>query len=225
MSTRARSASLLLLGCFYAGCAGPGPAEPVAPAARFAVTRAAGPAAEPVAPAERPVLRLRRVDAEGRPLRLRALVFDRRGQEQVAALVGTPPGPVSLPPGRYRVRVLAEPGPFGFHVDLAPGRPVEVLVCSDPAARSHAAVVETRREPLGDGVTYVERQVLGFGWGPVPPIPSAGELGERGALGRGEASASATPPEIPSALELEAWRAEQRRRAERAAGGVAPPAP
>ncbi len=173
-SAGGRATGLLLL-ALSAGCVAPaaGP-QPIAasvtasdpshllppPAAGPSMTEAAGVA-----------LSLRRVGEDGAPLPVQAEVWDPATGECLLALDGCPPEPARLPPGEYRLMIFERPLPFGFAVLLEPERPVDVLICSDDGGRAHAVGVETLRRPLGGGVTLVERQVLGFGWGPPPPLP------------------------------------------------------
>lgn len=164
------------------GCAATRPAE--APAAPLAAERAqvAPPAREEAAqapaaaeaeamagiPADRVKLVVTRADEQGRPLHLRAVVDpDALGPaEPVAVHDAQGPAEALLAPGRYHVLIFAEPGPFGFDVVLERDRPLtDVLVLSAP--RGHTVLVD-RCQPVGPGLTMVERQIVGFGWGPRP---------------------------------------------------------
>ena len=116
-----------------------------------------------VAKTEPVALTFEHAGVDGAPLPLDVDVFTGRGDLRVGTLRGEP-RPLWLEPGSYRVMVRARPQPFGFRVVLEPGRPVHVELSS--ATGSHGVVIETARTPLGDGVVQVDRQILGFGWGP-----------------------------------------------------------
>jgi hypothetical protein len=139
-------------------------------------------------PAQRELL-IARADEKGRPLRLRCVVTPEdlwdplatRDGKGVALRIHDGEGIalMTLEPGHYRVMVYADPGPFGFDVVVPPERSVvEVQIFSKGSG--HTVVTETRREPIGEGVVMVERQILGFGWGPRPgPSTPGNSLAER----------------------------------------------
>lgn len=158
------------------------------PASALADARPAGGAQEAQAD-ERLELVLTRVDEEGRPAWLRAVVDpDGLGPvDPVAVHDAATSAHVRLAPGRYHVLVFADPGPFGFDVLLSADRPrTDVLILS--AADGHTVLVD-RMQPLGNGLTLVERQLVGFGWGPRPEqVLAAGEAARdaRGPAGAAE---------------------------------------
>lgn len=157
-----------------AGCASAPP-----PVSEVRAGGAGGPSAPTgVAPVASTALQFVRTDVDGEPLPVRAVIYpaDRAGfDEPLGTLSGVDPATHALPPGRYRVLILAEPGPFGFEVELDPERPV----CAEIRSRSrgHLVVVQTF-VPGPPGLIVVERTTLGFGWGPIeledvqrPPQP------------------------------------------------------
>ena len=113
---------------------------------------------------------LARSDAEGQPLTLRCVLYASGSRDPLAIHDSEEVVRLDLVPGRYRVLVYADPGPFGFDVLVTPERP-DVAVQIFSGRRAHLVVTETNRAWLGGGVSRVERQVLGFGWGE-PPVPA-----------------------------------------------------
>lgn len=163
------TALLALSGCATPDAARP---EPLAcpPVARG--TQALGPQAP--APTR---LSVARSDVAGRSLPLRAVIYPEsarglRGEPLAVIDQRTPATVDGLAPGRYQVLVFADPGPFGFDVVLEPGR-ADARVYVVSGGSGHAVAVETRRLAVGPGTTRVDRQILGFGWGPILADPAA----------------------------------------------------
>lgn len=159
-----RLAPTLALVTLFAGCAGVSPAERH-PAQDPPEESIQEPAPQSVAPAARApgTLKLLRRDDALETLPLEVVLLDERRQP-VARSAGAPPEPLRLEPGVYQALLRAGQHRYGFEVRIDAGQTVDVLIQSRPDAE--LVSVETRT-PC-EGYVLVERQTLGFRWGPVP---------------------------------------------------------
>ncbi|HBP16626.1 MAG TPA: hypothetical protein DEA08_02375 [Planctomycetes bacterium] len=158
------AAPALALVTLLGGCAAPQKgADPAAP--QRVSAQELQPAPESVAPAPRAAgtLKLLRRNDALETLYVEVTLLD-RARQPVARASGSPPEPQQLAPGVYHALVRAGAHRYGFEVRVRAGQSVDVLIQSRPDAELVSVETRTPRE----GYVLVERQTLGYRWGPVP---------------------------------------------------------
>lgn len=158
------AAPALALVTLLGGCA-TSPRERAASPKPDPVAAVEVPAPESVAPAATAAgtLKLLRRNDALETLYVEVILLD-RDRQPVARAQGRPPAPLQLAPGIYHALIRAGAHRYGFEVRVDAGQTLDLLIQSRPDAELVSVETRTPRE----GYVLVERQTLGYRWGPVP---------------------------------------------------------